>query len=90
MAIAVLVIVLGLIVGVIVELTLSKRRGAGRIERVAIDLETLLPSTPRAAEPRIIEDGEGFRVIGPVDYDDVAAAPWESDGGLDEPHAPRS
>jgi hypothetical protein len=87
MAIAVLVIVGGLIVGVVIELTLSKRRGAGPIEPMTIDLETLLPSTPRAAEPRIIEDGEGFRVIGPVDYDDVAAAPWESDGGLDESDA---
>ncbi|MBJ7307773.1 MAG: hypothetical protein JHC63_07905 [Acidimicrobiia bacterium] len=90
MAIAVLVIVGGFIVGVIIELTLSKRRGAGRIERVAIDLETLLPSTPQAAEPRIIEDGEGFRVIGPVDYDDGAAAPWESDDGLDGPSAQQS
>ena len=57
---------------------------------MVIDSETLLPSAPRTAEPRIIEDGEGFRVIGPVDYDDGAAAPWESDGGLDEPDAQQS
>ena len=90
MAFAVLVIVVGLIVGVTIELALSKRRGPGRTERIAINSETLFPSTPRAAEPRIIEDGEGFRVIGPVDYDDGAAAPWESDDGLDGPDAPHS
>ena len=90
MAIAVLVIVGGLIVGVVIELTLSKRRRAKPIEPMVIDSETLLPSAPRTAEPRIIEDGEGFRVIGPVDYDDGAAAPWESDGGVDEPDAQQS
>jgi len=90
MAIAVLVIVLGLIVGVAIELALSKRRDAGPIERTAINSETLFPSTPRAAEPRIIEDGEGFRVIGPMDYDDGAAALWDSDDGLDGPDAPQS
>ncbi len=90
MAIAVLVIVLGLIVGVVIELTLSKRRGGGPTERIATNSETLFPSTPRAAEPRIIEDGEGFRVIGPVRYDNAAAAPWESDDGLDGPDALQS
>jgi|GEM_PF-1301831 len=90
MAIAVLVIVVGLIVGVVIELTLSKRRGGGPTERIAINSETLFPSTPRAAEPRIIEDGEGFRVIGPVRFDNAAAAQREPDDGLDGPDALQS
>ena len=90
MAIAVLVIVLGLIVGVAIELALSKRRGAGPTEQTAIVSETLLPSAPRAAEPRFVEDGEGFRVIGPVRYDNAAAAQREPDDGLDGPNALQS
>ncbi len=90
MAFAVLVIVVGLIVGVTIELALSKRRGPGRTERIAIDSETLLPATPRAAEPRFIEDGEGFRVVGPVVYDNGAAAQREPDGGFEGPDALQS
>lgn len=90
MAFAVLVIVVGLIVGVAIELALSKRRGAKPIQRIAIDSETLLPSTPRAAEPRFIEDGEGFRVVGPVVYDHGAAAQREPDGGFEGPDALQS
>ena len=90
MVIAVLVIVVGLIVGVAIELALSKRRGAKPIQRIAIDSETLLPSAPRTAEPRIIEDGEGFHIIGPVVYDNGAAAQREPDDGLDGPDAPQS
>ena len=86
MAIAVLVIVVGLIVGVTIELLLSKRQRA-RTNGIAFERsenETLKPSPPRLPEPRFIDDGEGFRIIGPVDYDDPGAAPWESD----EPNGP--
>lgn len=81
MAIAVLVIIVGLIVGVVIELTLSKRRGLKQFERLPMDSQTLKPSTPQVSEPRFVEDGEGFRVLGPVDRTDPGAAPWKSDDG---------
>ena len=84
MAAVVLVIVLGLIVGVVIELLLSKRHRARKADSQAIDPSTVSPAPPRLPEPRFIDDGEGFRIIGPVDYDGPDAAPWESD----EPNAP--
>ena len=77
MAIAVLVIVVGLIVGVTIELLLSNRQRARDGDSFEVDAETLKPSPPRPPEARFIDDGEGFRIIGPVEYDDPAAAPWE-------------
>ena len=77
MAIAVLVIVVGLIVGVTIELLLSNRQRARSGVTFEIDAETLKPSPPRTPEARFVDDGEGFRIIGPVDYDDPGAAPWE-------------
>ena len=69
MAIAVLVIVVGLIVGVTIELVLSNRQRARNGITFEVDAETLKPLPPRPSEARFIDDGEGFRVIGPVDYD---------------------
>jgi hypothetical protein len=77
-AIAVLVIVVGLIVGVTIELILSSRQRARNGITFEVDTETLKPLPPRAPEARFIDDGEGFRIIGPVDYDDPGAAPREA------------
>ena len=82
MAIAVIVIVVGLIVGVAIELILSNRQRARNEITFEVDTETLKPSPPRPSEARFIDDGEGFRIIGPVDYDDAGAAPWEADDPL--------
>ena len=82
MAIAVIVIVVGLIVGVAIELILSNRQRARNEITFEVDTETLKPSPPRPSEARFIDDGEGFRIIGPVDYDDPGAAPWEADDPL--------
>jgi len=79
MAIAVFVVLGGLVVGVTFELLWSKRRQASERDMIGGDEETLKPSQPRFPEPRFIDDGEGFRIIGPVEYEDPGAAPWESD-----------
>lgn len=84
MAIAVLVIVVGLIVGVTIELILSSRQRARNGITFEVDTETLKPSPPRAPEARFIDDGEGFRIIGPVDYDDPGAVHRE-DGNSSGP-----
>jgi hypothetical protein len=78
-AIAVLVIVIGLIVGVTIELLLSNRQRARNGVPFEIDAETLKPSPPRPPEDRFIDDGEGFKIIGPLTFDDPGAAPWEKD-----------
>jgi len=84
MAIAVLVVVAGLIVGVAIELVLSKRHRHRRDGHVINEgvaetptVSTLSPLPPRVPEPRSIDDGEGFRIIGPVEYEDSEAPPWE-------------
>ena len=70
MAVAILVIVVGLIVGVALELFLSRRQRARRAIVFEIDREMIEPSSPRLPQPRFIDDGEGFRILGPIDYDD--------------------
>ena len=79
MAIAVLVIVVGLIVGVTIETFLSNRQRARNGVTFEIDSETLKPAPPRPPEPRFIDDGEGFRIIGPLNFDDPGAASREKD-----------
>ena len=79
MAIAVLVIVVGLIVGVTIELLLSNRQRARNGVPFEIDSETLKPSPPRPSEARFVDDGEGFKIIGPLTFDDPGAGPWEND-----------
>ena len=69
MAVAVLVIVVGLIVGVTIELFLSRRQRARRMIVFEADPETIKPSPPGLPQPRFIDDGEGFRILGPVEYD---------------------
>lgn len=87
MAVAVLVIVVGLIVGVTIELLLSRRQRARRVIMFEADPETIEPSPPRLPQPRFIDDGDGFRILGPVEYDDSPAtspgldADPEDDGG---------
>jgi hypothetical protein len=87
-AIAVLVIVVGLIVGVTIETFLSNRQRARNGVTFEIDSETLKPLPPRPPEARFIDDGEGFRIIGPKTFDDPGAAPWEKDdpSGSAAPH----
>ncbi len=79
MAIAVVVVVFGLIVGVALELLLSKGRGAPRANSMPADMETLRPSAPRPSEPRFVEDGEGFRILDPADYRDDVVVTQETD-----------
>lgn len=79
MAIAVLVIVVGLIVGVTIEIFLSNRQRARNGVTFEIDSETLKPLPPRPSEARFVDDGEGFKIIGPVTFDDPGAAPWGKD-----------
>ncbi|MEX1216997.1 MAG: hypothetical protein WEA11_00595 [Acidimicrobiales bacterium] len=73
MAIAVLVIVIGLIVGVTIELLLSKRRSVPLAKGDAAISDTLRPNRAEHSAPRFVDDGEGFRIIGPVDYDNGEA-----------------
>lgn len=80
MAIAVLVIVVGLIVGVLIELAISKR-ARSRGPSKSIDPETIAPGSPQLPQPRFIDDGEGFRIVGPVEYDDQRSVPWEENSG---------
>lgn len=70
MAVAVIVIVVGLIVGVALELILSRRQRARRVIVFDIDPETIQPTAPQLPQPRFIDDGEGFRILGPVEYDE--------------------
>ena len=76
MALAVLVIVGGLIVGVTIELLVSNRHRARNGATFEIDSETLKPLPPRPSEARFIDDDEGSRIIGPLSFDDPGAAPW--------------
>jgi len=69
-AVAVLVIVMGLIFGVAIELVLSRRHRARRDIVSQGDPETIEPAPPRLPQPRFIDDGEGFRILGPVEYDE--------------------
>ena len=78
MTIVVLVVLVGLIVGVGIELLLSKRQRARKAGPLFTDPETFAPGPPRLPEPRFIEDGEGFTIIGPVEYDDPGETPEES------------
>lgn len=78
MAIAVLVIVVGLIVGVLIELAISNRQHSRRGVK-SIDSDTIAPGSPQLPQPRFIDDGEGFRIVGPVEYDDQRPKPWDED-----------
>lgn len=82
MAIAVLVVVVGLIVGVIIELALSKRQRPDRALK-AIEPDAKSPLPPQLPQPRFIDDGEGFTIIGPVEFDDVDPPPWEREGEVE-------
>jgi hypothetical protein len=84
-AIAVLVIVGGLIVGVVVELAISKRQRSRGVPK-SIDPGPVKPSPPQLPQPRFIDDAEGFRIVGPVEYEDPAPAPREhEDNSGDRP-----
>ena len=79
MAIVVLVVLVGLIVGVVIELVLSNRHRKQNSEPTLRAPDSLTPAPPRLPEPRFIEDGEGFTILGPVEYDNPGEPPWESD-----------
>jgi hypothetical protein len=82
MAIAVVAIVAGLIVGVAIELLLASRHRARSGTTYEIDTETLLPperGRPGQSEIRFIEAGEGFRILEPDEWDDPGAIPLEGD-----------
>ena len=76
------VVVVGLIVGVALELLLSKRQHARNADPPRVESELIRPQSDQVPGPRFVDDGEGFRVIGPVAYDDPGAAPWEADDSL--------
>ena len=83
MAIAVIVIVAGLIVGVTIELLLANRHREQRVITVEIEAETLRPSPrgrPGPPQTRFIADGDGFRILGPREYDEPGVIPFEGDG----------
>lgn len=86
------VIIIGLAVGVAIELALGHRQ---RRRRVVLDEPDLPPgvvferdpSTRRrrgAVGPRandtsaLFDDDGGFRILGPVRYDDAPSRPWEA------------
>ena len=79
MAVAVLVIVVGLIVGVAIELAISKRHSM-RDRPAPIDPGTVVPAPPQPPQPRFVDDGEGFTILGPIDYDELPPTRGESDG----------
>ncbi|CAB4596401.1 unannotated protein [freshwater metagenome] len=82
MAIAVVAIVAGLIVGVAIELLLASRHRARSGTTYEIDTETLLPpqrGRPGQSEIRFIETGEGFRILEPDECGDPGAIAPEGD-----------
>lgn len=89
----ILVILVGVAVGVAIELALAHRQ---RSRRVVLDEPDLPPgvaftreSRPRrrsgrsaASDPSVVfDDDGGFRVLGPVEYDDARSAPWDDGHG---------
>lgn len=78
-AVAVLVIVGGLIVGVSIELLLGRRQRARRAPGEVPITDALLPQPPKLPEPRFIDDGEGFRILGPMEYEDPGPGSWEDE-----------
>jgi hypothetical protein len=82
MAIAVVAIVAGLIVGVTIELLLANRHRDRRVITVEIETETLRPSPrgrPGLPQARFIEDGDGFRILGPLEYGEPGAIQFGGD-----------
>lgn len=88
MAVAVVAIVAGLIVGVTIELLLASRHREQRVVTVEIETETLRPSPRGQLGPpptRFIEDGEGFRILGPLEFDESGPIPTEGMNSADPP-----
>ena len=90
------VILIGLAVGVAIELVLARRQ---RARRVVLDPPDLPPGfdldlfgespARRRPAPRVtgapesslvFDDDGGFRVLGPVEYDDALTTPWDRSG----------
>lgn len=93
------VIAVGIAVGIAIELLLARRQRARQVVLDPPDLpEGLVDDRPgrrdrrrtgpAASETTVVFDDEGgFRILGPVEYDDALAAPWESsDGERDADH----
>lgn len=79
----VLVLAVGALLGVVIELALTRRQ---RARQVVLDKPDGLQA-PMAAQARVVFDEEGFKILGPVTYDDDPGSPTPPDepGAPDEP-----
>ena len=83
----VLVLLIGALVGLGIELFLTRRQ---RKRRVVLDRPDGYRA-PMAAETRVVFDEEGFKILGPVTFDDSPEPPHSVDGsGGTEPSEPMS
>ena len=67
----VLVLAVGALLGVVIELALTRRQ---RARQVVLDKPDGLQA-PMAAQARVVFDEEGFKILGPVTYDDDPGSP---------------
>jgi hypothetical protein len=62
----VMVLAVGALLGVVIELALTRRQ---RARQVVLDKPDGLQA-PMAAQTRVVVDEEGFKILGPVTYDE--------------------
>lgn len=72
------VLFVGACVGLGIELFLARRQRARRVVLDAPDLEDGDVDGPLATEVRVVFDEDGFRILGPVEYEDPGPGSWES------------
>jgi hypothetical protein len=79
----VLVLLIGALVGLGIELVLTRRQ---RTRRVVLDKPDGYQA-PMAAETRVVVDEEGFKILGPVIFDDTPgiAGSVAGSGGVEPP-----
>lgn len=89
-----LVIAFGILVGVTIEILLSRRQ---RARLVVLDPPDLPPGTrgvagvggdrgpgPAATDATVVVDDDGgVRILGPVVYDDAPSSPWDASADVD-------
>ena len=67
----VLVLALGALLGLVIELVLTRRQ---RARQVVLDKPDGLQA-PMASQARVVFDEEGFKILGPVTYGDDPGSP---------------
>jgi hypothetical protein len=72
-----IVLAVGACVGLGIELFLARRQRARRVVFDAPDLSPGEGAGPHVSEARVVFDDDGFRVLGPVVYDDPGPGSWE-------------